>query len=225
MSKAGSNGATPLPDIDSVEAALRSLPGIQSARVVADEDGGLKEVHALISQQRSPKKIVRDIESLLLVQYGYRIDYRCISLVQISDTRSSERISLVRVETIQRLSGSLIEVELTAGSQQLIGRATYNEDEAEAAVRATISALNTMFGPSTPLAVSDVQHLNFDNRKALTVCIAYHGSEIEYVIGTAFVTQQAANAAARAVLAATNRRLSGWLKNQQHKALVRTVAA
>ena len=48
---------------------------------------------------------------------------------------------------------------------------------------------------------------------------------LEQVLGTTFVRSSIAEAAARAVLAATNRRLAGWLLDQQEQAALDLASA
>ena len=151
MSKPKANGSLPLPDIASIEQALLSIPGMRGARILVGEDGGIGEVHAVASPQRSAKKIVRDIESFLVVRYGYRIDYRRISLVQLGNQDMPERVNLVRVDQVQDLDGSCIQVELRKGEQSFSGRAALDGELRYAAASATVSALNELLGPHAPL--------------------------------------------------------------------------
>ena len=64
-----------------LEGAINQVQGVVANRVVPGEKGGLSEIHVMASTERAPKQIVRDIESLLFVKFGFRVDYRKISLV------------------------------------------------------------------------------------------------------------------------------------------------
>ena len=56
------------------------LKDVRSARIVANEAGGILEVHAVASSDRSPKQIARDVESMLVAKLGVEIDHRKISI-------------------------------------------------------------------------------------------------------------------------------------------------
>lgn len=215
MSKPGANGAVPLPDFAAIEQALLSIPGMRGARILVGEDGGIGEIHAVASPQRSAKKIVRDIESFLVVRYGYRVDYRRISLVQLGNQSTPERVNLLRVDHVQQPDGSYIEVELRKGKHAFHGRALLGNDPAAAAAAATISALNAVLGPHTPLQLGGIETTTVGTHLVVVACVVHSTTVLEQVLGTTFVRNSVAESAARAVLAATNRRLVGWLIDQQ----------
>ena len=59
----------------------------------------LEEVHIIANTIRSPKQIVRDIESALLAIFDYRIDRKLISIAQI-DTGERKSIKKIKYEGI-----------------------------------------------------------------------------------------------------------------------------
>ena len=207
-----------LPDASIIERAISALSGVCGSRVVMQEGSEIKELHVLASSRRAPKKIIRDIESLLLVQYGYRIDYRRISLAQVTDASQPQvdRLALGRVEQIRTPQGRFIEAALVDGQQTY--RATYplGNDAAYAAGKATVAALNALFAPAAPLDLRGVQCSTIGMRQVVTVYVMY--KDTEHLLGTAFVRGSVAAATARAVLAATNRRLNEWV--QEHTPLL-----
>ncbi len=200
-----------LSDTTTIEEILLTVPGVRGARILRASDTDIGEVHIIASPRRSPKKIVRDIESVLVVRFGYRIDYRRISLVQLAEGATVDRVSLDRVEQAQQPDGLYIEVDLLNGEQRYSGRCALDDDAAAAAGKATVSALNAMFAPQTPLELAGVQCTTFGARQVITTYVMYQDASLEHVLGTTFVRGSIAEAAARSVLAATNRRLAGWL--------------
>ncbi len=226
MVKPGSNGngSVSLPDTATIEQALLTISGVRGVRIFLSNDG-IGEIHVAASPRRSPKKIVRDIESLLIVRYAYRIDYRRISLVQSADNVAVERIALGRVEQIQQMDGTFVEVELINGEQRYQAHYPLEQDVAQAATKATIAALNTLFAPHAPFELGGVQRAEFGERQVITVYVICQDVNVEHLLGTAFVRTSVAEAAARAVLAATNRRLAGWLSVQRHDAVAELATA
>ncbi|MDQ6649364.1 MAG: hypothetical protein M3Z02_04530 [Actinomycetota bacterium] len=69
-----------LPDL---EEALRQIHGVRAATVVTGPDRRPTEVHVLATTDRGPKQVVRDVQSLAMARYDLDIDYRIVSVVQI----------------------------------------------------------------------------------------------------------------------------------------------
>lgn len=211
-------------DGSAIEREINTLGGVCGARVVVAQTE-IKEVHVLASSRRAPKKIIRDIETLLLVQYGYRIDYRRISLAQVADAAApvAERIALDSVEHVRTPQGMHVVVALA--DEQRVYRATQSvgDDAALAAGSATVAALNEVIAPAAVLALRGVECTAIGGRQ---VVIAYVlGNNGEHLLGTAFVQSSVPAAAARAVLGATNRRLADWLQENTTTVLARTIGA
>lgn len=66
--------------IQRAEELLVSLPGVISARLMADSDGTVSEIHVLTTLDVAPKQTVRNIESALIAHLGMRVDHRKISV-------------------------------------------------------------------------------------------------------------------------------------------------
>ena len=64
------------------KALTEKLPGVLSVEFVT-EGPVVREVHVLSDQSRSPKQIVRDIQSALLARFQLDLDHRIISVAQI----------------------------------------------------------------------------------------------------------------------------------------------
>ena len=70
--------------------AIDRIKGIVRSSVSLGSDGQISEVHIIASPERPPKRIVRDVESLLVTRFGVRIDYRRVSLVQLDPEEGPE---------------------------------------------------------------------------------------------------------------------------------------
>lgn len=73
----------PAPFDAGIERLLTSLAGVISARVVADPDGQIEEIHILATPALQPKQVVRNVESALSAGLGILIDRRIVSVAQI----------------------------------------------------------------------------------------------------------------------------------------------
>lgn len=67
------------------EVLLCNLKGVLSARIVADDRGEVTEIHVLTEHGPTPKQVVRNVESALLAQLGFRVDHRRISVAQTAE--------------------------------------------------------------------------------------------------------------------------------------------
>jgi hypothetical protein len=68
-----------------LEEAIRRISGIQAARVVTGPGGRVAEVHVLAGRERGAKQLVRDVQSVILTNFGIDIDYRTVSVVQLDE--------------------------------------------------------------------------------------------------------------------------------------------
>src|SRR6266542_6500006 len=74
------------PEPSALEAAILRIQGIQAARVVSGPGGRVSEVHVLAGRERGAKQLVRDVQSVILTNFGVDIDYRTVSVVQLDET-------------------------------------------------------------------------------------------------------------------------------------------
>jgi hypothetical protein len=72
------------------ESTLRdSLPEIEGVRV-RTEGEDIREIHVLTRSSRAPKKIVRDIQTVLSAGLGLQIDHRVVSIVRSPGSPAAE---------------------------------------------------------------------------------------------------------------------------------------
>lgn len=70
--------------LSQLEEELRKVPGIRNARVVGD--GEPTEIHIVAGPSRSPKQLVRDVQSLSAAGFGMSIDHRIVSVVRVNES-------------------------------------------------------------------------------------------------------------------------------------------
>jgi len=69
---------------------VTGIKDVTGCRIVADEDGGIAEVHVTAESDRPPRLIARDVDTLLQVKAGLDIDYRKIGVVLVRPGESPE---------------------------------------------------------------------------------------------------------------------------------------
>lgn len=207
---------TPIsPLVSDIETTLSQVQGVYASRVLMDRDRGLREIHVVASNARKPKQIIRDIETLLFVKHGLRVDYRKISLVQLAD-EDLLRLPLARPEIRSVEEENLgdrrrICVEIQGGGRVVHGEArdqVQNPLTFQTAARATIQCIEKLTGNQIDVRLEHATTLRLDSREiALVVLTCVIENREEAFVGASFVGSRPAESAARATLDALNRRL------------------
>jgi hypothetical protein len=82
--------------LDRLEAELKRIAGVKNARIVGAE--GPEEIHIVATPTRSPKQVVRDVQSLAAAGYGLPIDHRIVSVVQLEDADPPPPPSTIKLD-------------------------------------------------------------------------------------------------------------------------------
>lgn len=80
----GSIAGSVLP-IRRAEELIATLQGVLSVRIVPNDYGSIDEIHVLTTSEVLPKQTVRNIESALMAQLGWRVNHRKISIATTLD--------------------------------------------------------------------------------------------------------------------------------------------
>ena len=215
-----------------LEEDLRRVPGIQNARIVGDQ--GPTEIHIVANHDRSPKQLVRDVQSLAQAGFGLKIDHRIVSVVQLEEDEApeatidldndqepppppparSQRPLLERVVFASKGSSGWVKValrwpdgEVTEGAGAATGS---REARARGATLATLNALEpALTAKGASLEIDQVVVHRIGQTDAVLVrAVLYDGSGPVSLVGSAVVEDDVATAAVRALLHAINRKLS-----------------
>lgn len=201
-------------DTEEFEEIIAHLEAVEAVRIVR-RGNRIVELHVLAIPAKSPKQIVRDIQSLAMARYGVNIDRRVISVVQLAadDIKHStlRRPALVRIREEAEDSRTTLTVTLAWQNGEHIGSAS-GPDAASARLRlvgeATLQAMESIFVDTPPLALDSVGTAGVGMRTALIAVIVFAGKQgEELVVGSALSAGDNDEAAVKAVLDALNRRL------------------
>ncbi len=214
-----------------------TLPGVISARIVADPAGSIGEIHLLTTAEVTPKQTVRNVESALIAQLGMRVSHKKISVAMTSDpgrprpmlattpefipavpAKSSEpdrprrKLYFEDIEVRRsRTRGVLVRVTLRHGDREFVGEAEGVESERlriELAARATLVAI-AQSGEGRVLGLEGYRLIDaFDREFVFVGVTARFGRDAVLLTGTCEVRDSQETASALAVLDATNR----WLE-------------
>lgn len=193
-----------------LEELITQVRGVRGVRVVQNDHDQIEEIHIIGSPERSAKQMVRDVESILYVRGGLRIDHRKISLVQIANAPSVVALPNVRLADIVHLTQeSAVTVTLAVGERQLqgsSGTSAIADGRAEyLAGDATLQALGHLIEPHNQLRLENVQRYTFGQ---IEICLAHlvrtSAAESAPLLGVSLVYDDNMAAAAQAVLNAVN---------------------
>lgn len=210
----------PLPatDPDALQAEILSLGGIKAARVVTSPTGRITEVHVVAEDGKSAKQVVRDIQTLALARFGIPIDYRVVSVVQLGQVPLQQEPATPARPVLSAVSWSIqtgrttCRVELTYRDEQAVGEVSGPATAAarlRLAARAAVEAIHCLPGQTGAYDLCDALVTDAGGRRVAVVVLAVvSGRAEEMVTGAALVRSDEADAVARAVLDAVNRRFS-----------------
>jgi len=209
--------------VEDIEAALAEVGEIKAARVVADLDGSIQEIHVLALPTKQPKQLVRDIESTLMARFGVPIDHRKISIAQLgremveaADAAQPERSSTVRPRilginaSVEGLKASA-SVTLEIAGSEYVGKASGPASQTgrvRQVANATLEALGQYVADTTTFALEDVAIVQLGRERVAVSCVTLVTQYGEQSFsGSALVRQNESDSIVRATLDAINRRM------------------
>jgi hypothetical protein len=201
-----------------VERAVESLPGVVAARLVAGYERPVDELHVLVTIDRGPKQVVRDVQSLLFTRFDLNIDHRVISVVQLDDDDpividqpgAPTRVALTRVSVTQAASETTVTVVVAdAEGLEHVGMATGAASVAgqrAATSEATLNAIREVLGETAAAAIRALQIIPCEGVDAVLAVVDVRAARSEMTLtGSALVRRGETDAIARALLDALNR--------------------
>lgn len=197
-----------------MERRIECLEDVRASRIVPTPGRrDIEEIHVVACRRRRPKQIVRDVESLLLVDFGCHVDYRKISLVQIGEEDFTiawaRRPRLISVEEVPQPQRA-IRVTLMKGNGEEVHASCATEGHeslASASARACLRAVRRALADAPELELEGIGQVSIGERHALFACvIARDASTTQYLLGACFMGRDEPTTASLAVLDSVNRR-------------------
>jgi len=208
-------------DLRDVERELCRLPDVTGVRIVGEGEHPT-EVHVLARPGKPAKQIVRDIQSVVLASFGFELDRRIVSVVQlesdpvaeVSDEAATREVRPAITGITAESSGlrTLVRVTLMINDMEAVG---FAEGTIASTARhrlvasATIDALRQLVPSAECLDIESAQIVRVGvHDVAVVTVVAVQPPEEHVISGSAVVRlHQEQDAVTRAVLDATNRRL------------------
>ena len=207
-----------LVDHDTLEQELRRIPGINAVRVVMNADGIEPiEIHVLAGAGKAPKQVVRDVQTVAKAVFDADIDRRIISVVQMDGTLvtadETNRITVEGIAKSRQAHRMTAEVTLRRGIDLATGvaeGAAASTTGLALVVRSTLAALSKLEPSAESLEMENTSLQRVGDRSFVVVSLVLLTPPYEELLLGAAAIRVAGeeDAAARAVLDATNRRLT-----------------
>jgi hypothetical protein len=201
--------------IEEIEAALSKMPGVRAVRLVTDEQQTPTEVHVIATQEKSPKQLVRDVQTVSMAQFGLELDHRIVSIVQFPDLSplgpNESRPAIEQISTSVRGNQATVKVSLIRDNKIAEGEASgANTREslvrlgATAAIKAIVQVLDRRY--NVEIDHAGTQRVGAHDLAVVTISLhGPHGSMT--LSGSAMMGEMAVESIVRAVLDAINRRV------------------
>ncbi len=209
---------------------LSNLTGVFAANVDIAEDGTIREIHILGSQNRNPKQIARDVQSALASAFDVRIDHRIISIAQIPSDPSfkqepeaeTEEIPAPRESGVRFYISSVsqkvqsrqytITVTLRFGDQEYEGSYSCGNTFAQrtrAASIATLEAIHSFFGMRNIFILLSVEEIQIAGARVALTAIECAGPDTAtMLVGSATYNHDETQTVIKSTLSAINRKLT-----------------
>ena len=184
--------------------------------IVLGEQKEIDEIHVLAEDGRNAKQIVRDIETLMQVEYGIDLDHKKVSIVQLNPSQklTKEKEKRLMFKGISySLQGSRLEavVELASENRTCQGRSSginSRRNGLRLFAEATTEAIKQFLAPGVYLIFEDVAHFSLDSQTVVAAVLTLlRDLSEETLVGSALVRHDDKDAVVRATLAAINRRV------------------
>lgn len=202
-----------------IEEALLQIPDVRAARLVTDPSGKPVEVHIVATGDKSPKQLVRDVQTVSLATFGLDLDHRIVSVVQFpngaggagSEAPKDRRPSIEEITTETRGGQSRVKIALSMAGKESVGEAqgiTSADSLQRLAANATLDAVKGLLPPGSWVTIEHigVQPTGVQDVAIATLSLGTTSGPVR-LSGSAVVASQQTEAIARAILDAVNRRL------------------
>lgn len=200
-----------------IEDFLTNLKSVMSCKIIVGNNNEIIEIHILADSSRNTKQICRDIQSVLISRFNIDIDYKKISIAQISDNLTINddfRLKIKSVQNENNLSSVSVKVVLEFEDKIYEGLALGPKTERNIMKLSSIAALKAVekaIGFEDCLLLEEIENKYFAGKEIVTSAINFiiNGKET-LLCGSAFVDYSKTEAAVKATLCAINRSVAKY---------------
>lgn len=198
--------------VEEIEKSINKLNGVLFSKIVLAKNQEIKEIHIITKDFCNPKKISRDIESLLIAQYNIAIDYRKISIAQVREEKDySNRMKFSDISVSSTEEQLLVKVKLENKDRIFEGKidcTNWNRNKEYIIARATLDAITSFMNGKIFFQVDEIKTLQMEGKEVILISINLISSDgKENLVGAALVGDDQNKTIVNAILKAVNRRI------------------
>ena len=198
--------------IKDIENSINSLNGVLFSKIVLAENKEIKEIHIITKDLYSPKKITRDIESLLMAKYNIPVDYRKISIAQVAEEKNySPRLKISDLSVTSEGETLQVIVKLENNNKIFEGKIScvnWDKNREYIITRATLEAITSFLKGKVFFQVEEIKKVYLEDREVFLISINLINEQgKENLIGVAQIRDDQHSSLVKAILKAVNRRI------------------
>lgn len=203
-----------------IDRLLSNLSGVLAARTVLNDDDEIVEIHVLSDLSKSPKQLVRDIQSAAMASFGLDLDYKLISIAQVNDNMVVPQSGVENRLTIRKIMISLDQNNLETNVILAMGDKTFEgssrgpvsgRNRVYSAANACLEALKNYLGPAYNISLLELQRVTLAGNECFAAALSFvepFGENIVYGIAPINSPEVEIQAVVMSVLSALNRPIS-----------------
>lgn len=200
-----------------IKELIEELEGVISCNLIDTGTKGIEEVHIIADKKRDPKRIVRDVETVCLVNSNFKIDHKKISIAQIEQQTTADFSNLqeTRIELISiylENNRSCCNIKMLFNQQELVASYTANRGEPQEKLiaRSVLETINNYLSFEGYLVAEDVFTINGKEDLVIAQVNNYDANNqlLEKLVGAVYLSTDKTTAIAKACLKAINRKFT-----------------
>lgn len=198
-----------------IEENLQQIDSVISSKIIIGEGSQIEEIHIVSNGTRNPKQIARDVESVILANFDYRIDHRKISVAQLDDIdirKIKPRLKLNGISKETSGNKANVKVSILKADEEFVASKTginSNRNIERMLAEATVMAVEDSIGINDLFIVEDIRSIMIASVQVVVVLVSslINGQEI-ILSGSSVVKNDYYLSVAKATLDSINRFLT-----------------
>jgi hypothetical protein len=198
-----------------IEQCIKQVKSVISCKIIADDTDNIQEIHIVSNMSRSPKQISRDIQSILISNFGLDIDHKKVSIAQIDEDTIENKNFRLKLKAIgYATTGTRVEVKVSLEKDDevfdgMASGANTSYNTCRLLAKATLNAVENFCNVSDTFILEDVNPSTIAGREVMVVAVAFISADSEQLFtGSALVNRDKNEAVVKATLGAINRNIA-----------------
>ncbi|MBC8587881.1 type III PLP-dependent enzyme domain-containing protein [Paratissierella segnis] len=203
-----------------IERNLEKIESVVSCKIVLGEKDIIEEIHIVSNALRSPKQIVRDVQSVLIATYDIQVDHKIISVAEILDESLGKvncRLVLKSISYENLGTRATIKVVLSYNKntyENTLSGINSKRNVDRMLVESTLKTVEQACELGDTFTLEDIKSIPVSTEKAVVVVVMALLDGIEKrFCGSCLIGNDYKEAAVRATLDAVNRYVSKRVVN------------